>query len=96
MTPLRTWASKVTGNRELADAPPAKKVAELDWLAPEHRAQLSSWGKAKLAPGNPPSWVGSEATWERAKKAVQSKWSDYDEPWAVVASVYQNMGGAVK
>lgn len=46
--------------------------------------------------GNPPAWVASEAIWERAKKAVEDSWEDYEEPWAVVAHVYSNMGGETK
>lgn len=46
--------------------------------------------------GNPPAWVADESIWERAKKAVEPKWDDYDEPWAVVAHVYDRMGGKKK
>jgi hypothetical protein len=42
--------------------------------------------------GNPPGFV-DEATWEKAKKAVQPKWDDYDEPYAVLSYVYKQMGG---
>lgn len=49
---------------------------------------------------NPPEWVEDEDIWERAKKAVgmnENGESDkYDEPYAVVASVYQKMGGKIK
>lgn len=53
---------------------------------------------SKVDPANnPPEWVADEATWERAKKAVEAgKWEEYDEPYAVVAHVYQNMGGKLK
>lgn len=48
--------------------------------------------------GNPPQWVEDEDTWEKAKEAVdpEGEDADYDEPWAVVAHVYQRMGGKVK
>lgn len=46
--------------------------------------------------GNPPEWVASESTWERAKKSVEKNWEGYDEPWAVVAHVYKQMGGGMK
>lgn len=46
--------------------------------------------------GNPPAWVASEATWEEAKKAVEPTWDNYDDPWAVVAHVYEQMGGSFK
>lgn len=42
---------------------------------------------------NPPVWVTSEATWNRAKEAVRKYWDRYSEPWAVVAHVYNNMMG---
>jgi len=47
---------------------------------------------------NPPVWVADEDTWERAKEAVdpEGRGGDYDEPWAVVAYVYERMGGKVK
>lgn len=45
---------------------------------------------------NPPKWVADKATWVKAKKAVQPKWDDYDEPYAVVATVYKNMGGTIR
>ena len=48
--------------------------------------------------GNPPAWVADEATWDRAKKAVdpEGKGAKYTEPWAVVALVYSKMGGGKK
>jgi len=45
---------------------------------------------------NPPSWIGDEATWEKAKEAVKPRWDSYSEPYAVVTSVYENMGGSFK
>lgn len=45
---------------------------------------------------NPPSWVEDEAIWEKAKEAVEPKWDDYDEPYAVVSHVYSAMGGKIK
>jgi hypothetical protein len=46
---------------------------------------------------NPPEWVTSKKTWERAKRAVDpnGKGAKYSEPWAVVAHVYRKMGGGV-
>lgn len=46
--------------------------------------------------GNPPEFVEDEATWERAHKAVEPRFGDYDEPWAVIAHVYKAMGGKFK
>lgn len=45
--------------------------------------------------GNPPSWVTDEALWQEAKDAVEPKWDDYDEPYAVVTFVYRKMGGNI-
>jgi len=55
----------------------------------------------KLAKGvtedtNPPAWVADEDTWEKAKAAVEPKWDEYDEPFAVTAAVYKKMGGSFK
>ena len=54
---------------------------------------------------NPPAWVEDEDIWDRAKEAVLgtatpsektvSK-SKYDEPWGVIAHVYQKLGGGLK
>jgi len=40
-------------------------------------------------------WVVDGATWERAKAAVKPYWSQYEEPWAVVTHVYEQLGGRV-
>ena len=55
----------------------------------------------KLAKGvteetNPPAWVADEGIWEKAKAAVEPKWDEYDEPFAVTAAVYKKMGGSFK
>jgi len=55
----------------------------------------------KLAKGvteetNPPAWVADEDIWEKAKAAVEPKWDEYDEPFAVTAAVYKKMGGSFK
>jgi hypothetical protein len=44
---------------------------------------------------NPPQWAVDEELWEKAKDAVEDKWDEYDEPYAVVAHVYQKMGGTI-
>jgi hypothetical protein len=51
-------------------------------------------GSAFPRPDNPPEWVADEATWNRAKSQVRPYWAAYREPWAAVAKVYQQMGGA--
>jgi hypothetical protein len=55
--------------------------------------------------GNPPEWVSDEKLWDRAKAIVAGTahptyediddQSDYDDPWAVVAHVYERMGGGI-
>lgn len=45
---------------------------------------------------NPHSWVRDEETWDRAKEQVQPYWDEYDDPWAVVTTVYKQMGGEVR
>jgi hypothetical protein len=49
--------------------------------------------------GNPPSWVADEATWEKAKQAVDPEGegaTTNENPWAATAAVYLRMGGAKK
>lgn len=90
------WAAKAdrpkAGNP--GAPPPNVKADDLTHLRPEDREKIKTTGKARVMPGNPPAWVHDEATWERAKKAVQKYWGNYDEPWAVVAHVYGQMGGS--
>lgn len=45
---------------------------------------------------NPPSWVADEETWDRAKQQVAPYWEEYDDPWAVVTTVYEQMGGEIR
>lgn len=42
---------------------------------------------------NPPSSITDEDIWEKAKAAVEPRWEEYDEPYAVVMHVYEAMGG---
>lgn len=56
-------------------------------------AWAAKWGAAYAVPGNPPSFVRDEQTWERAKTAVRPYWSQYASPWAAVVSTYRHMGG---
>lgn len=44
---------------------------------------------------NPAPWVRDEEIWERAKAEVLPDWEKYDQPWAVVAHVYEQMGGRI-
>lgn len=55
--------------------------------------------KAQAEAGhNPPNWAVDEAKWERAKAAADK--GDYDKDsgqyWAVVAHIYDQMGGTIK
>jgi len=43
-----------------------------------------------------PSFIADQAIWNRAKKVTKKYWKDYDNPYPVVVSVYQNMGGRIK
>jgi hypothetical protein len=101
---MRDWAARKEGPKTF----PAKKSAAKDDVSAmvDAAAKKIADGKGdpklmKLAKGvtaknNPPAWVADEAIWEKAKKAVEPKWDDYDEPYAVVATVYKSMGGATK
>jgi len=47
--------------------------------------------------GNPPSWAADEDIWDKAKDAVGPEdESDYDNYYAVLAHVYERMGGEIK
>ena len=58
-----------------------------------HAPDLAGWGHTFPHPENPPTWVADEPVWERAKQRVRAHWHEYREPWAVVAHVYEQMGG---
>lgn len=45
--------------------------------------------------GAPPSWAADQDKWSKAEQAVKPHWSEYPEPFVVVAHVYKNMGGTV-
>ncbi len=44
---------------------------------------------------NPPNWAVDETKWERAKAAADKGKYTGDMYWAVVARIYQNMGGII-
>jgi hypothetical protein len=44
---------------------------------------------------NPPNWAVDEALWEKAKAAADKGNYDDDTYWAVVAHIYQQMGGKI-
>jgi hypothetical protein len=52
--------------------------------------------KGYVPPPNPPSWVASEASWEKAKAAVDKDKYQGDLYWQVVTTVYKEMGGIFK
>jgi hypothetical protein len=58
-----------------------------------HAASVAGWGHTFPHPDNPPAWVHNEPLWDRAKHVVRPHWHEYREPWAVVAHVYEQMGG---
>lgn len=101
--PLVTWARAMGGRGRggrgdgdgYVNAPP-----NVQRDVYEDRPQVLAWiDKAPRVferPDNPPAWVADESKWERAKQAVEKRWGNYDEPWAVVAHVYENMGGTIK
>jgi len=78
------------------EAPKDVKISSLTWLDKEDRKQLKDWGTAEEVEGNPPKWVADPAKWKRAKKVVKKYWKNYEEPYAITAHVYENMGGKVK
>lgn len=43
-----------------------------------------------------PSWVRDEKIWARAKRTVLAGKKKYDEPYAVITTVYKKMGGRIK
>lgn len=52
--------------------------------------------KAQAEAGhNPPGWAVDEAIWEKAKEAADKGEYDEDTYWAVVAHIYQRMGGTI-
>ena len=71
-------------------------IDELD-IPEEGKQQIEDWGKTPPpVPGNPPAWVANESIWDKAKAQVKKNWNSYDEPWAIVADVYEKMGGKKK
>jgi len=46
--------------------------------------------------GAPQTWVEDEDIWEKAKEEVGPDDGSYDDYWAVVTTVYKNMGGRIK
>jgi hypothetical protein len=97
---MKAWSNNVLGKpvapEPMAEEmPPDVKIVELDFLTDEQKALLAALGTELEAPGNPPAWATDDATWERAKEAVEPYWGNYSEPYAVTTHVYRAMGGTV-
>ena len=45
--------------------------------------------------GNPPPWAEDADKWDRAVEAVKPYWDKYDEPYAVVSTIYSKLGGGI-
>lgn len=70
----------------------AKQIEDGEWPDEDLMAKAAEVNEEN----NPPSWALDEATWEKAKEAVEPNWDSYDEPYAVVSAVYQKMGGVIE
>jgi hypothetical protein len=93
---LKAWAQS-TIKEAKPTPPPNVKTSDLKGLSDADREYVKKQGKSHvMRPHNPPNFVDDEPSWERAKKIVKDsgKWEDYDEPWAVVSHVYQNIAGS--
>jgi hypothetical protein len=81
--------SEVHGDDRVEESPAAH-----DTVAPAgDGVDLAGWGHTFPHSKNPPEWVTNGEIWERAKQRVRPYWHEYHEPWAVVAHVYEQMGG---
>ena len=60
-------------------------------LPPTQRAWVEKDPKGYPRADNPASFVQDEAAWEKAKEIVRPRWDDYDQPWAVVTSIYSKL-----
>jgi hypothetical protein len=58
-----------------------------------HCARCGSTLEMATKRKNPPRWVRDTDVWYRAVDKVKPYWKKYQEPYAVVASTYQRMGG---
>jgi len=91
---LSKWSKQVPSGKSGGGAPKAVTANQLavsgtikDWIRRSNAVDR---------PDNPANWVKDEDVWERAKAAVKPHWDKYDEPYAVVTHVYENMGGRTK
>lgn len=78
--------------RELSRARMRRRAKRtLESLTPAQSEWVLKDPKGFPRDDNPPAWVDDETSWEKAKAIVQKKWDEYEQPWAVVASIYSNM-----
>ena len=89
---LDKWAKAKA--RGATASPPNVKAADLKGVSPSTRAWCVR-SSSVSRPDNPPGVAeGHEAEWERAKAIVKPRWDKYDEPYAVVMHVFQNIVGS--
>lgn len=71
---------------------------ELEALT-DREKRLGQEAKTAFSEGrNPAAWVADEDLWEKAKEVVDPEGvgeEKYEDPWAVVVHVYQQMGGRI-
>lgn len=98
--PLQEWAKEEEAEPEHGKGYGKEDQPESDVEAIGDRVQNGDGEPRlmKLSEGiteetNPPASITDEDIWERAKAAVEPYWDRYDEPYAVVMHVYDNMGG---
>lgn len=67
------------------------KPHELDWLDETIKQELLANKDNEEYISSDIQSVDDEKTWKRAKKAIKPYWKKYENPWAIVYSVYQKM-----
>lgn len=61
-------------------------------LPPDQAQWAQKGGNAPNRPDDPPPWADDPQRWAMARGLVQRSWAAYQEPWAVVARVYGELG----
>ena len=97
-TPEEEEAEHAEGGEEDDKALVDEALAEIAETGGEEEVMGFAAGYDPEVDGNPPAWVEDEDIWERAKTAVdpEGDGAEYEDVWAVVATVYKKMGGAFK
>lgn len=80
---------KIAENQYDSKAPADKKASD---FSSEEESFINSLPKKDNNQAQDVNDI-DEKVWKRAKKVVKKYWKNYKEPWAVVYSVYKNMGG---